>query len=247
MPSLDWDQLDERRSRRRLAQRHRDRRAVAVLAVVSVVAVLVAATPFALSGGSAVPGDIAPADPLTESPFAGSGPANIIVARAAGIDLRLPLASDRMTAVVLGNSDNPTARPLDPGEGVDVITDGGSDAAGPPSSALSIGAPAGTPVYSPIDGIVASVSPNLVAGRELGFQVTLQPNSQSSAAIRVTNLTAAGGGRPQLGEPVGAGSTPLGQVIDLSGVAQLSMSRFTSDAGNHIRVEVVDSGESAGA
>ena len=246
MPTLDWDELDARRSRRRLAQRHRDRRAVAVLAVVSLIAVLVAALPFAVSGGDGV-GEIAPADPLTESPFAGGGPANIIVARAAGIDLRLPVASERMTAVVLGNSDNPTARQLEPGEGVDVINIGGSDAAGPPSSALSIGAPAGTPVYSPIDGIVASVSPNLVAGRELGFQITLQPSSQSSTAIRVTNLMAAVGGRPQLGEPVGAGSTPLGQVSDLSGVAHLSMSRFTADAGNHIRVEVVDSGESSGA
>ena len=246
MPALDWDELDDRRSRRRLAQRHRDRRAVAVLAIASAIAVIVAAVPFAFSGGGG-PGDIAPADPLTESPFAGGGPANLIVARAAGIDLRLPLASDRMTAAVLSSSDNPTARRLDPGEGVDVISNAGSDAAGPPSSALSIGAPAGTPVYSPIDGIVASVSPNLVAGRELGFQVTLQPNSQSSAAIRVTNLTAAPGGRPQLGEPVGAGATPLGQVADLSGVAQLSMSRFTADAGNHIRVEVVDSGDSSGA
>ena len=103
------------------AGRSPNRCAVAVLAAASLVAVLVAALPFAFSGGGSGPGDIAPADPLTASPFAGSGPANIIVARAAGIDLRLPVASDRMTAVVLGNSDNPTARRLDPGEGVDVI------------------------------------------------------------------------------------------------------------------------------
>lgn len=207
---------------------------------------IVAAVPFALSGGGS--GDVAPAEPLTESPFAGSGPANIVVARAAGIDLRLPVASDRLTAVVLGNSDNPTARRLDPGEGVDVIRVGSaSNAAGPPSSAMSIGAPAGTPVYAPIDGVVASVSPNLVAGQELGFQITLQPSSQSSAAIRVTNLTAPGGARPKLGEPVSAGATALGQIIDLSGVVQLSMSRFTADGGNHVQLEVVDSGESSGA
>ena len=48
----------------------------------------------------------------------------------------------------------------------------------------------------------------------------------------------------QVGDPVTASRTPLGKVVDLSGVLDQTVAKYTADAGNHVSLSL---GPSPGA
>ena len=108
--------------------------------------------------------------------------------------------------------------------------DGGSP------SALDVGAAPGTDVYSPVDGTVVGISPYIVAGRHFGSRIDIQPQSAPSLVVSLTQLRA----DPSLevGSDVVSGATKVGAVVDLAGVEQQALARYTNDAGNHVSIEV---------
>ena len=107
---------------------------------------------------------------------------------------------------------------------------------GSPTSALDVGAAPESDVFSPVDGVVVAITDYVLNGRRYGARIDLQPSSAPSLVVSVTRL------RPDpalaAGDPVVAGTSPLGRVLDLSAVEDQALARHTQDAGNHVTLEV---------
>ena len=111
---------------------------------------------------------------------------------------------------------------------------GGSN--GPSTSALDVGAPAGTDVYAPVDGTVVAISDFVLANRVYGARIDVRPSSAPSLVVSLTQV------RPDpalvVGSMVAAGTSKLGTIVDLSGVERQALARYTQDAGNNVSLEV---------
>ena len=59
---------------------------------------------------------------------------------------------------------------------------------GPGTSALDVGAPAGTDVYAPVDGTVVAISDFVLANRVYGSRIDLRPSSAPSLVVSLTQL-----------------------------------------------------------
>ena len=107
---------------------------------------------------------------------------------------------------------------------------------GPSTGALDVAAPAGTDVYSPVDGSVVGITPYILNGRRYGARIDVQPSGAPSMVVSLTRL------RPDPGLSVGttvaAGTSKVGALIDFSTVERQALARHTHDAGNHVTVEV---------
>ena len=104
------------------------------------------------------------------------------------------------------------------------------------TSALDVGAPPGTSVFSPVDGTVVGVTPFVVAGHRFGSQIDIEPQSAPSLIVSITQL------RPdpsiKVGNNVVSGATRIGVVVDLAKVEKQALARYTNDAGNHVSIEL---------
>jgi hypothetical protein len=195
------------------------------------------------SASSDAQGMVAPPVTAAAPPAAGAG--DVVIARAGGVDLHLPIARAQITAVAFRAVDEPGAVALTPnGDGISYDIAPRDGRPGPETGSVDVGASAGTPVYSPVDGTVTSVAPYMVAGRQQGYQVTIAPTDAADVVVQLTHLeTPAGASAPTVGAPVRAGlAPPIGQVQDFSGVAEQEIARYTSDSGNHVHIEVVRTG-----
>jgi len=83
--------------------------------------------------------------------------------------------------------------------------------AGGGTSALDVGAPIGSDVYSPVDGTVVAIRPFVVEGKTYGSEIDVQPQNAPSVVVAVTQLASA----PALavGSAVVGGAT--GYLMDL--------------------------------
>ena len=240
MPPLTREQLADRRHARRRTTLRRDRRALVSAAIPVVIVAVLALVLGVMGGGDPDAGPLASPVP---SPELGSGarPPELVIARAEGVQVHIPVDPERVTAMAF--------HPIDDASGVEMEATGGvrihqaprEGRAGPATAGLDVGAPPGTTVYSPVDGVIASVSDYTLFGKVEGYEVTITPSvAASGLVLRVTHLDEpANGTRPNVGTPVRAGVTELGRVRDFSGVAKQEISRFTADAGNHVDLSLV--------
>jgi hypothetical protein len=171
--------------------------------------------------------------------------------------LDVPITRRRITAIVYHGAGTTTVVPLSPlgsqrNAGIlntisKMLTgapDGGGgpsyyvDASGqgPSTGSVDIGAAAGTNVYSPVDGKVVSIQPYVIAGTAHGSVIEIQPTNTPADVVTLTNLSAVPG--LAVGTPVLAAKTKLGAVVDLSKVLSQEMAKYTSDAGNHVHIQV---------
>ena len=106
------------------------------------------------------------------------------------------------------------------------------------TASVDVGARAGTQVYSPVDGTVVGISPYVINGAAWGVVLSIAPAADPSVVVRITNLQPVA--TLQVGDAVTATQTPtlLGTVADLSPVLKMDLARYTSDAGNHVHIEV---------
>jgi hypothetical protein len=111
---------------------------------------------------------------------------------------------------------------------------GGS--AGPGTSVLDVGAPAGTDVYSPVDGTVVGLRDYVLSNRVYGARVDIRPSSAPSLVVSLTQIDP----DPALtvGSAVAEGTSKVGTIVDLSGVERQALARYTQDAGNNVSLEV---------
>ena len=190
--------------------------------------------------------------------LAADGPpsAEVLATTAAGVQLYVPITQARITAVVYHTVGDSSAVPLIPvghqldaglltklsnllsgtgsqnGAGYYVDGAGGGDS----TASVDVGAVAGTGVYSPVSGRVVGIEPYILNGQRYGVQIQIQPTSAPAYVVTVTNLDPV----PSLavGTQVTAAATLIGHVIDLSHVMTQVMSQYTSDAGNHVHLQV---------
>ncbi len=177
-----------------------------------------------------------------------------IVAVQGSLHIQLPISQGAVTALGYHGTDG-NALPLQPigrqanegiltrmahylfgggGQGPRYYEFGGGQ--GPGTAALDVGAPAGTDVYSPVDGTVVSIGSFVLDGKNYGNTLEIQPSQEASAVVVVTRLRA----DPALavGEAVTAGTSKIGVLIDLSAVEKQTLASVTHDAGNHVTIEV---------
>jgi hypothetical protein len=187
----------------------------------------------------------------SQATVAQSRPTTEIVAQRGQVRLQLPISQSRLTAIGY-HSTGDGALTLQPvghqvNEGlvqriVHGIFGGGGGSpkwyqlAGGGTSALDVGAPIGSDVYSPVDGTVVALRPFIIEGKAHGSEVDIQPQNAPSVIVAVTQLVA----DPALtvGTPVVSGATKLGRVANLASVEHQALSRYTNDAGNHVTVEL---------
>jgi len=107
---------------------------------------------------------------------------------------------------------------------------------GPSTGAVDVGAPAGTDVYAPIDGIVVGILDDVVDGRKLANVLEVQPLGSTDTVVAVSRIDV----DPSLavGSPVTAGVSKLGRIVDFSRVERQALARHTRDAGNHVTLQV---------
>ena len=237
-----------RRVERRQARVARRARLVALLVVLSAVFfVAIALTAF---GGTTTPtAAIVPRQ--SKATVAQTRPATEIVAQRGQVRLQLPISQSRLTAIGYHSAGagalslQPVGRQANEGlvqRVVHGIFGGGGGSpkwyqlAGGGTSALDVGAPIGSDVYSPVDGTVVAIRPFVVEGKAYGSEIDIQPQNAPSVIVGVTQLVA----DPALavGTPVVSGATKLGRVADLAVVERQALARYTNDAGNHVTVEL---------
>jgi hypothetical protein len=101
---------------------------------------------------------------------------------------------------------------------------------------LDVGAVAGTDVYSPVDGTVVSIRDHIVSGRVVGAEIELRPAAAPSLVVAIENVL------PDraltVGAGIAAGSSKLGRVADVKRFEKQSLSRFASDGGNNVSIQV---------
>jgi hypothetical protein len=239
-----------RRVERREARAARRARRFALLALLA--AVLVVSLLFTAFGGSS------PRPPLVLSPASVKStpeqtrPYPEIVAIRGAVRLQLPVAQARLTAIGYHAADDGALALAPSGhqanEGLvqrvfhDVFGGGGGgnprwyELAGGGTSALDVGAPVGTSVYSPVDGTIVAITPYVVEGKHFGSQIDIQPQSSPSLVVAVTQVHS----DPSLavGSSVVSGATRLGSVVNLAVIERQALARYTTDAGNHVTIEV---------
>lgn len=177
-----------------------------------------------------------------------------MIARVGRLPLQLPVPQERVTAIgyhAAGNGAlalDPVGRQANQGllarmayrvfgggeQGMAYYQLSGGE--GPNTGALNVGAPSGTAVYAPVDGIVLGLSDFVLNGRPYGVRMTLQPATSASVVVSVTRLEA----DPTLkvGSTITAGTRKIGTILDLSKVERQALAEHTQDAGNHVQIEV---------
>jgi len=240
--------------RRRREQREARRRRLAVLVVIAIVALAtLLVTAFSGGGGG---GNVA-----AEQPAAGSSllvpvgpPVPEVVARLGALHLELPVNQSRLTAIgYYGAADGALAlSPLGTQKNAGILKRlvhaviGGASSKpnwyqlpggqGPSTSALDVGAPAGTDVYSPVDGTIVGITKVILDGKPFGEQVDIEPSSAPSLVVSISRLAV--DGSLKVGTIVTAAASRLGETIDFSQVEQQTLARYTNDSGNHLLIEV---------
>jgi hypothetical protein len=239
------------RTHRRQLERERRIRRLAVLTVLAVVtAVVVLLSAF---GGSGKPVQ-APVPASATRLLPAGPPTPKIVAQLGALHLQLPISQSRVTAIgYQGGTDGALAlSPLGAQANQGVLkrlvhaifgSSGGSPhwyqlpgGQGPSTSALDVGAPAGTDVYSPVDGTIVSIDDVVINGRTLGSTIDIQPANAPSLVVSVSHVKV----DPALvvGSTLSAAGTKLGSVVDFARAEHQALARYTNDSGNHVVVEV---------
>ena len=232
-------------------ERERRLRRLALLCVVAIVAIVTLS--MSAFGGSGSPAQ-SPA-PSSASRLLPAGPPQPeVVGRIGSLHLQLPVSQSRVTAIGYqgGSAGAQAIDPLGTQANQGLLRRlvrsvfGGSNVKprwyqlpggeGPGTSSIDVGAPAGTDVYSPVDGTIVSIGDVTLNSRTYGSRIDIQPTGAPSLVVSITHVRV----DPSLvvGAPVTAAGSKLGTVVDFSHAERQSLARYTNDAGNHVVVEV---------
>jgi hypothetical protein len=243
MAHLTREELAARRARRAAARRRRGRWTAFSIALPALAAAVLLVVLGVVNGGSSSTGEGLVGPPVAAPTLGPPGtPPDVTIASAGDVELRLPVDRRRVTAIAFHAVENTNAVELTPGDDVNAHVLPRDGRAGPETGSVDVGAPATTPVYAPVTGVVMSVVPYRISGQVEGYEVIVSPATAKGVDVRITHLEPpAAGEAPTIGEPVTDGVTVLGQVRDFSHIVDQEIARFTSDSGNHVHIEVVRS------
>jgi hypothetical protein len=236
---------------RRHLERERRLRRLAVLIAIAVVALVTVL--LSAFGGSGRPVQ-APAPASATRLLPAGPPTPEVIARIGNLHVQLPVSQSRVTAIgYQGGTEGALAlSPVGTQANEGVLKRfvhavfGGSTGSprwyqlpggqGPASSLLDVGAPAGTDVYSPVDGVVLAIDDVVIDGRMVGSRIDIQPAGAPSLVISISHVRV----DPALvvGSSLSAAGTKLGSVVDFTHAERQALARYTNDSGNHVALEV---------
>ena len=237
------------RARRRKQIRRRRAGALVIVVTLSLVAIWIA---YAL-----------PLAPPARVPVAAAQPTfaeqdqvdrRVVVARAGDVGLLLPVTVASTTAIGFHPVDNPDSVAFEPvGERVgggglaqrlaDVFAGGGElpyylmegdgSETSSPTAGLDVGAVPGAEVFSPVDGRVVSVQKTTIQGGHEDVEIQIQVADDPSLLLVVSHIAQAG---VDVGETLTQGESLLGRVRAYPEEIEQQLSRYTSDAGDHVQM-----------
>jgi hypothetical protein len=218
-------------------RRQRNRRTLVTVGLSATIVAIVVVVLFWATGGTSSSTSTASTTPGSAVPV-NAPPQHQFLAQAPLVSIALPINANAVTAIVFRSIPDPAAIELIPTGPLHRHDEGASGSA-LPDLELDVGAPAGTVVYSPVDGQIIGVYDNIIQGQVQGYRVIIAPQGAPGVALSVSHLVAhPGTPAPGVGQAVISGVTPLGQVIDLSGIETQNISQFSGDAGNHVAIEL---------
>jgi hypothetical protein len=234
------------------AEFRRLRRLIALGLVLVVSAVTLGSALRDGDGGSA--SDASPNAPEPASRLVDSGPPRKeALALLDGVTLVVPIEQSRISTILYHPVEGvptleltPLGRRLDAGliDRLEERISGGSGE-GPEyhvrtsANSVDVGAPAGTRVYSPVDGTVVGITPNVIDDEGWGHLIAIQPARNPGVVVTVSHVLA--DSALTVGDPVAGSTTLLGTVVDMAPVLDQELRRYTNDPGNHVHVEVTPS------
>ena len=236
------------------AARHRGRQ-VALLLIAGVLLAALAPFVIGLFTGSSTPPGATRATPANPGATAIGPPQPQPLANANDVALSVPITQRAITAILyhqLQDSNDIEFGPvgkLRNGNLLDRLEGRilGDESSGPSYYAtdgskqvIDVGATAGTEVYSPVDGTIVSIVPNVISGRSWGQVVIISPTSNPAVVVRLAGIqSTAGLSVGQTVKPPGT-STPtlIGTVVDLSRAQRLTLAQYTNDPGNSVEISM---------
>jgi hypothetical protein len=243
-----WRQRDRRRKQIRC------RRAVA-LAIVVTLTLLAVWLAYALP--SATPARVPEAAAQPTFAEKSAVDCRVVVATAGEVELLLPVALESTTAIGYHPVDNPDSVPFTPeGERVgggslaaqlaDVfagggalpyyLMDGGGGEGSSSTAGLDIGAVPGAEVFSPLDGKVVSVQRTAISGKYQDIELQIQVADDPTLLLVVSHIARPG---VKVGDSVTQGESLLGRVRAYPAAIEQELSRYTSDAGDHVQFVIL--------
>ena len=236
-------ELAQRRERRRALDQHRHRRMMLrttiPLSGLVLAGAVVALAITDLKRPTPAPAGIAP--PVASATLTTSRlPQDVEIATSGSVSLRLPIDRAQLTAIAFRAVDTPGALALDPSGPISHNIAPREGRPGPETGSVDVGAPAGASAFSPVDGVIRSISPYRVSGRQEGIEIVIAPSSAADRVVRLNHIERIPG-QPALrvGEPLQAGVSAIGRIRDFSRVARQELARYTQDGGNHVHIQVV--------
>lgn len=106
---------------------------------------------------------------------------------------------------------------------------------GEPDTAVDVGAPPGTIVYSPVSGEVVAVRTYQLYGEYEDYEIHIQPDGWPEVDCVLIHID---GVRVEVGDRVTAGVTAVAEVRLLSDRVDHQISGYTADAGDHVHVQL---------
>ncbi len=105
------------------------------------------------------------------------------------------------------------------------------------TNSVIIGAAAGSPVTSPVSGIVTGVKEYKLYGKYDDVQIEIRPEELSGATVSLMFIS-----EPvvSIGEVVSAGKTQLGKVRECPPDLAAPIARYTHDSGAHVHLKVTE-------
>jgi hypothetical protein len=110
-------------------------------------------------------------------------------------------------------------------------------AKGAPTSSVLVGAQSGSPVTSPVSGIVTAIKEYKLYGKYDDVQIDIRPEKTSGITITLLFIS-----NPviSIGEVVSAGKTQLGKVRECPEELGKGLAQYTHDSGSHVYLQVTE-------
>lgn len=110
-----------------------------------------------------------------------------------------------------------------------------SNRSGQPDTAVDMGAEPGTPVWSPVTGVVVDVKPYLLYDKHEDFEIHIRPEGRDDVdvvLIHVTDVIVAPG------DTVKGGITRLASVRKMSDTIEIQLGGYTANGGDHVHIQM---------
>jgi len=254
-----WRQEELLRRKRRLTALYRRRRIRFALGFAALCLVVAGALIAISAGGSTAQVSsqnlLVSGNPSPSAPVAATGEGRPAFARLDDRNLLLPVAAQDATIIAYQPVSDERAVALSPiGDQANtnsVVRFFRSIFAGEPSvryylldgkggaqtSSVLIGAQPGSPVTSPVSGLVTGVKEYKLYGKYDDVQIDIRPEELSGTTISLLFIS-----DPvvSIGEVVTAGKTQLGKVRESPPELGASLAQYTHDSGSHVYLQVTE-------